>query len=34
MASLNRTYNDMLGMASSKEVRVPFVDRELAEFVA
>jgi len=34
MASLNRTYNDMLGMASSVEVRVPFLDRELAEFVA
>jgi asparagine synthase (glutamine-hydrolysing) len=34
MASLNRTYDDMLGMASSVEVRVPFLDRELAEFVA
>ncbi len=34
MASLNLTYNDKMSMASSVEVRVPFHDRELAEFVA
>ena len=34
MVSLNLTYNDKMGMASSVEVRVPFLDRELAEFVA
>ena len=34
MASLNLTYNDRMSMASSVEVRVPFLDRELAEFVA
>ena len=34
MASLNLTYNDKMSMASSVEVRVPFLDRELAEFVA
>lgn len=34
MTSLNLTYNDKMGMASSVEVRVPFLDRELAEFVA
>ncbi len=34
MASLNLAYNDKMGMASSVEVRVPFLDRELAEFVA
>ncbi|HZU45016.1 MAG TPA: asparagine synthase (glutamine-hydrolyzing), partial [Terriglobales bacterium] len=34
MASLNLTYNDKMSMASSIEVRVPFLDRELAEFVA
>ena len=28
------TYNDKMSMASSVEVRVPFLDRELAEFVA
>jgi asparagine synthase (glutamine-hydrolysing) len=33
MASLNLTYNDKMSMASSVEVRVPFLDRELAEFV-
>jgi asparagine synthase (glutamine-hydrolysing) len=34
MASLNLIYNDKMSMASSVEVRVPFLDRELAEFVA
>jgi asparagine synthase (glutamine-hydrolysing) len=34
MISLNLTYNDKMSMASSIEVRVPFLDRELAEFVA
>jgi asparagine synthase (glutamine-hydrolysing) len=34
MTSLNLTYNDKMSMASSVEVRVPFLDRELAEFVA
>jgi asparagine synthase (glutamine-hydrolysing) len=34
MASLNLTYNDKMSMASSVEVRVPFLDWELAEFVA
>jgi len=34
MASLNLTYNDKMSMASSVEIRVPFLDRELAEFVA
>lgn len=34
MTTLNLTYNDKMSMASSLEVRVPFVDRELMEFVA
>src|SRR5271157_121541 len=34
MTALNLTYNDKMSMASSVEVRVPFLDRELAEFVA
>jgi asparagine synthase (glutamine-hydrolysing) len=34
MVSLNLAYNDKMSMASSVEVRVPFLDRELAEFVA
>jgi asparagine synthase (glutamine-hydrolysing) len=34
MATLNLTYNDKMSMASSVEVRVPFLDRQLAEFVA
>jgi asparagine synthase (glutamine-hydrolysing) len=34
MATLNLTYNDKMSMASSVEVRVPFLDRELAEFAA
>ncbi|MBV9182055.1 MAG: asparagine synthase (glutamine-hydrolyzing) [Acidobacteria bacterium] len=34
MTSLNLTYNDKMSMANSIEVRVPFLDRELAEFVA
>ena len=34
MTSLNLTYNDKMSMASSVEVRVPFLDRDLAEFVA
>ena len=34
MASLNLTYNDKMSMASSVEVRVPFLERGLAEFVA
>jgi asparagine synthase (glutamine-hydrolysing) len=31
---LNLNYNDKMSMASSVEVRVPFLDRELAEFAA
>jgi asparagine synthase (glutamine-hydrolysing) len=34
MPSLNLNYNDKMSMASSVEVRVPFLDRQLAEFVA
>ncbi len=34
MTSLNLTYNDKMSMASSVEVRVPFLERDLAEFVA
>jgi asparagine synthase (glutamine-hydrolysing) len=34
MTSLNLTYADKMSMASSVEVRVPFLDRTLAEFVA
>ncbi len=34
MPSLNLSYNDKMSMASSVEVRVPFLDRELAEFAA
>jgi asparagine synthase (glutamine-hydrolysing) len=34
MTTLNLTYNDKMSMASSVEVRVPFLDRKLAEFVA
>ena len=34
MTALNLTYNDKMSMASSVEVRVPFLDRELAEFAA
>jgi asparagine synthase (glutamine-hydrolysing) len=34
MPSLNLTYNDKMSMACSVEVRVPFLNRELAEFVA
>src|SRR6266849_9223033 len=34
MPSLNLTYIDKMSMASSVEVRVPFLDREFAEFVA
>jgi asparagine synthase (glutamine-hydrolysing) len=34
MPSLNLTYADKMSMASSVEVRVPFLDRELVEFVA
>jgi asparagine synthase (glutamine-hydrolysing) len=34
MTSLNLAYNDKMSMASSVEVRVPFLDRELVEFVA
>jgi len=34
MPSLNLNYNDKMSMASSVEVRVPFLDRELVEFVA
>src|SRR5262249_49417096 len=34
MPTLNLTYNDKMSMASSVEVRVPFLDRGLAEFVA
>jgi asparagine synthase (glutamine-hydrolysing) len=34
MPSLNLNYNDKMSMANSVEVRVPFLDREFAEFVA
>jgi asparagine synthase (glutamine-hydrolysing) len=34
MTSLNLTYNDKMSMASSVEVRVPFLDYEFAEFAA
>jgi asparagine synthase (glutamine-hydrolysing) len=34
MVSLNLTYNDKMSMASSVEVRVPFLDWEMAEWVA
>src|SRR5580704_5295835 len=34
MVNLNLNYNDKMSMASSIEVRVPFLDRELAEFAA
>ncbi len=34
MTSLNLTYNDKMSMANSTEVRVPFLDRHLAEFMA
>lgn len=34
MVSLNLTYNDKMSMANSVEVRVPFLDRELTEWVA
>ncbi len=34
MAGLNLNYNDKMSMASSVEVRVPFLDRGLAEFAA
>jgi asparagine synthase (glutamine-hydrolysing) len=34
MPTLNLTYNDKMSMASSAEVRVPFLGREFAEFVA
>jgi asparagine synthase (glutamine-hydrolysing) len=34
MVSLNLNYNDKMSMANSVEVRVPFLDRELAEWVA
>jgi asparagine synthase (glutamine-hydrolysing) len=34
MVSLNLTYNDKMSMASSVEVRVPFLDWRLAEWVA
>ena len=34
MTSLNLNYNDKMSMASSVEVRVPFLDRELTEFAA
>jgi asparagine synthase (glutamine-hydrolysing) len=34
MPSLNLNYIDKMSMASSVEARVPFLDRELAEFVA
>jgi asparagine synthase (glutamine-hydrolysing) len=34
MTSLNLNYNDKMSMASSVEVRVPFLDHEFAEFVA
>ena len=34
MVSLNLNYSDKMSMASSLEVRVPFLDPDLAEFVA
>lgn len=34
MTGLNFTYNDTMSMASSAEIRVPFLDRELVEFAA
>src|SRR5207248_9653623 len=34
MVSLNLTYNDKMSMASSVEVRVPFLDWQLSEWVA
>ena len=34
MPTLNLTYNDKMSMASSVEVRVPFLNREFAEFVS
>ncbi|HKP38091.1 MAG TPA: asparagine synthase (glutamine-hydrolyzing) [Pyrinomonadaceae bacterium] len=34
MTTLNLTYNDKMSMASSVEVRVPFLDWQLAEWVA
>lgn len=34
MPSLNLLYNDKMSMASSVEVRVPFLDHQLAEFCA
>ena len=34
MVSLNLTYNDKMSMANSVEVRVPFLDWKLAEWVA
>ncbi|MBX3413358.1 MAG: asparagine synthase (glutamine-hydrolyzing) [Pirellulales bacterium] len=34
MVTLNLTYNDKMSMANSVEVRVPFLDRELTEWVA
>ena len=34
MVSLNLNYNDKMSMANSLEVRVPFLDRELADWVA
>jgi asparagine synthase (glutamine-hydrolysing) len=34
MVSLNLNYNDKMGMASGIEVRVPFLDHELTEWVA
>jgi asparagine synthase (glutamine-hydrolysing) len=34
MTTLNLTYNDKMSMASSVEVRVPFLDRDFVEFVA
>jgi asparagine synthase (glutamine-hydrolysing) len=34
LASLNLTYNDKMSMASGVEVRVPFLDRELVDWVA
>jgi len=34
MVTLNLTYNDKMNMASSVEVRVPFLNRKFAEFVA
>lgn len=33
MVSLNLNYNDKMSMANSVEVRVPYLDRELAEWV-